>query len=56
MKRQPTPPELSDDELIALVTLSPAERADCAAMWRVDTVAQGRPLLDAPEYEGEDGG
>lgn len=56
MKRQPTPPDLSDDELTALFALTPAEIEDAKSMWRADAPRGGKPLLDAPEHEGEDGG
>ena len=49
-------PELTDDEAEALSTITPAEREDAAAMWRIDAPAPAKALLDAPEYEGEDGG
>lgn len=56
MPRQPIPPLLSDDELATLSTISAAEREDAAAMWKADAPPDGRALLEAPEYEGEDEG
>lgn len=49
-------PELTDAEAEALGAVTPAERDDAAAMWRSDAPPDARTLLDAPEYEGEDGG
>lgn len=49
-------PELSDAEAEALSTITPAEREDAAAMWRIDAPAPAKAMLDAPEYEGEDRG
>ena len=49
-------PDLTEAELDALSTISQAEREDAQAMWREDAPPAGRALLDAVEYEGEDGG
>jgi hypothetical protein len=56
MKRQQIPPELSDDQAASLAQITPADRDDAAAAWQQDAPPDGRALLDAPEYEGEDGG
>lgn len=56
MKKPAVPPLLTDAELDAYSAMTPAEREDAQAMWREDAPPQGRALLDAPEYEGEDGG
>jgi hypothetical protein len=53
VKRQPIPPPLSDEEAEALAV---PNKEDAQAMWRQDAPPKGRDLLDAPEYEGEDGG
>lgn len=49
-------PNLSDAEIEALSAISPTEREDAASMWKQDAPPAGRALLDATEYEGEDGG
>lgn len=56
MRDRSLPAELTDDDLTALVTLTPAEIEDAKAMWKRDAPPQGGALLDAPEFEGEDGG
>jgi len=49
-------PDLTKAELDALSTVTPAEREDAARMWQQDAPPRGRALLEAPEFEGEDGG
>lgn len=56
MNRRTPPPLLTEADLEALSTVSTAEREDGTNMWKQDAPPEGRALLEAPEYEGEDGG
>jgi hypothetical protein len=49
-------PDLIGTEAEAPGTVSAVDKEDAAGMWKTDTSPAGRALLDAPEYEGEDGG
>jgi hypothetical protein len=54
--RVPSLPDLLDAELEALGIVTQADRDDAGVMWKRDAPPAARTLLDASEYEGEDGG
>jgi len=54
--RTPALPDLIESELKSLGIITQAERDDAGVMWKRDAPPAASTLLDAPEYEGEDGG